>query len=160
MKFVADGMLGKLVRWLRILGHDVEYSTSFDDDQLISIAKREKRILLTRDFELYKHAIAKDIDAFYLEGKTREEKLAELARRFRLELDVDMEVSRCPKCNTKVKPVPKEDVVGKIERKTLVHYDSYWECPKCGQIYWQGAHWKKIRKTLEKAESIKTTLEK
>ena len=153
-------MLGKLVRWLRILGHDVKYSTSFDDDQLISIAKREKRILLTRDFELYKHAIAKDVDAFYLEGKTREEKLAELARRFRLELVVDMEVSRCPKCNAEVKPVPKKGVVGKIERKTLVHYDSYWRCPKCGQIYWQGAHWKKIRKTLEKAESIKTTLEK
>ena len=53
MKFLADAMLGKLTRWLRMLGQDVEYSTKLSDDELLASAKAEGRILLTRDFELY-----------------------------------------------------------------------------------------------------------
>jgi hypothetical protein len=149
-------MLGKLTRWLRILGHNVKYSNKLDDAQLITIAKKERRILLTRDLELYQQATAKGVDAFYLEGKTEAEKLARLAQRFGIELDVNMATSRCPKCNTQVKPISKEKVADKIEKSTFAYYNEFWVCPKCGQIYWQGAHWARIRKTLEKA---KETLE-
>ena len=155
MKFVVDGMLGKLTRWLRILGHDVKYSTKLDDIKLIDIAKKEKRILLTRDFELYKQATTKGIEASYLEGQTEQEKLTELAGRFDIDLDVDIAMSRCPKCNTRVKRVSKERITGKVEPNTFVHYDEFWECPKCGQIYWQGAHWTRIRKTLENIRDSK-----
>jgi uncharacterized protein with PIN domain len=151
VKFVADGMLGKLTRWLRILGHDVKYSNNLDDARLITMSKKEKRILLTRDLELYKQATAKGIDAFYLEGRTGEEKLAELAKRFGVSLSIDMATSRCPKCNTRVRPTPKEKVADKVEKSTLIHYTEFWKCPRCGQIYWQGAHWTRIRRTLEKA---------
>ena len=154
MKFIADGMLGKLTRWLRMLGYDVRYSNKLDDAQLITIAKEEGRILLTRDLELYQQATAKGVDAFYLEGKTEEEKLAELAKRFRIKLDIDMATSRCPKCNTQVKSIQREKVADKVEKNTLAYYNEFWECPKCGQIYWQGSHWKRIRKTLETAEEI------
>lgn len=156
MKFIADGMLGKLSRWLRILGHDVRYSNKLDDARLITTARREKRVLLTRDFELYKQATTKGIDTLYLEGQTGEEKLAELAERFGIDLNVDMTISRCPKCNMKVKPLSKERVQDRVEENTFLHYDAFWECPKCRQIYWQGAHWAKIRKTLKNArESLK-----
>ena len=87
MKFIADGMLGKLTRWLRILGYDVKYSNKLDDAKLIVASKKERRVLLTRDLELYKQAIAKGIDAFYLEGETGEEKLAELAERYNIFLE-------------------------------------------------------------------------
>jgi uncharacterized protein with PIN domain len=151
LKFIADGMLGKLTRWLRILGYNVKYSNKLDDAQLITIAKKERRILLTRDLELFQQAIAKGVDTFYLKGQTEEEKLAELAKRFDLALDVNMATSRCPKCNTRVKPISKEEAADKIEKSTYSYYNEFWECPKCGQIYWQGAHWTRIRKTLEKA---------
>lgn len=59
MKFILDGMLGKLSRWLRMMGHDTKYSTTLDDLQLLKIAKNEKRVLLTRDFALYQQAITK-----------------------------------------------------------------------------------------------------
>jgi uncharacterized protein with PIN domain len=157
LKFVLDGMLGKLARWLRMLGHDVKYSNSSDDAQLLAMAKKEQRILLTRDFELYQHATAKGVDAFYVEGQTEAERLAELARRFDVGLEIDMATSRCPKCNTRVKPVSKEEVEGKVERSTSEHYSEFWKCPKCGQIYWQGAHWTRIKKTLKEAAE---TLEK
>lgn len=154
MKFIADGMLGKLTRWLRMLGHNVKYSDRLEDSQLVMIAKKEGRILLTKDFKLYKQAKTNRLDALYLKGKTEEEKLAELAKRFKINLDIDMETSRCPKCNTTVKPITKEKIADKVEKNTLKYYNKFWECPKCGQIYWQGAHWKRIRKTLETSEKI------
>lgn len=154
MKFIADGMLGKLTRWLRLLGYDVKYSTNMDDAKLAATAKKERRVLLTRDLELYQQATAKGIDTFYLEGKNEAERLALLARRFKIKLKVNMETSRCPKCNTRVRPIPKERVASKVEKNTFSHYTEFWECPKCRQAYWKGAHWVKIRKTLETATEI------
>jgi len=152
LKFVLDGMLGKLTRWLRMLGHDVKYSTNLDDGELMAVSKKEKRVLLTRDLGLYQQATAKGIEAYYLEGQTEQERLAELARRFSLRLEIDMMISKCPKCNAQVRAAPKEKIADRAEKNTLEHYDEFWECPKCGQIYWQGAHWKRIRETLAAAK--------
>lgn len=152
MKFIVDGMLGKLTRWLRLLGHNVEYSSRLDDAELITLAKKERRILLTRDLELYQQAIAKGVTAFYLEGKIESERLANLAKRFKIDLEIDMTKSRCTKCNVIVKPVPKEKVADKVEKSTFSYYEDFWKCPKCGQVYWQGAHWTRIRKTLAAAK--------
>jgi len=137
-----------------MLGHNVEYSNKLDDAQLIMIAKKETRILLTRDLQLHQQATAKGVDAFYLEGKTETEKLAEIAKRFKIKLEMDMTTSRCPKCNAQVKTIPKEKVADRVEKNTFAYYNEFWECSRCGQIYWQGAHWIRIRETLEKAEEI------
>ena len=152
MDFVLDGMLGKLVRWLRMMGHDVKYSNNMNDVELLNIAKTEKRVLLTRDLALYQQAIARNLDAFYVEGLTEPERLSELASRYGIPLAIDLEKSRCPKCNTKINPVPKEAVSGKVEKNTLLYYSEFWMCPNCGAVYWQGAHWTKIRATLEEAK--------
>jgi uncharacterized protein with PIN domain len=136
-----------------MLGHNVKYSNSMDDSQLLALAKNEHRTLLTRDFELYQHAVARGFDAFYVEGGTEEERLAEVARRYGIKLEIDMSVSRCPKCNTTVRQISKEEVRGRVEESTFRYYDEFWECPKCRQVYWRGAHWTRIRKTLEAAES-------
>jgi uncharacterized protein with PIN domain len=137
-----------------MLGHDVKYSNKLDDTALIAASKKERRILLTRDFELYKQATGKGVDAFYVNGDTGEEKLAEIARRFSIDLDVNMATSRCPKCNSRIGPIPKDKVAGKVGKTTLAHYEEFWKCRKCGQIYWQGAHWKGIRKKLEDTKKL------
>jgi uncharacterized protein with PIN domain len=151
VRFIADGMLGKLARWLRMLGQDVEYFNQLEDAELMAKAKKEHRVLLTRDLELYQRATAKNIDAFYV-GKTEAEKLAELAKRFGIPLQIDLKLSRCPKCNTQIKETPKDELAGKVKEKTFHYYNEFWECPKCGSIYWQGAHWGRIRATLKEAE--------
>ena len=135
-----------------MMGHDVEYSNSMDDSELLTIAKKDHRILLTRDFDLYRHAVNKEVDAFYVEGQTEQERLAELAARFDIRLEIDMTTSRCPKCNTQVKPVSKKEVATRVEKNTFENYTEFWECPNCGQVYWQGAHWTKIKETLKAAE--------
>jgi uncharacterized protein with PIN domain len=155
VKFIADGMLGKLTRWLRMLGQDVKYFNQSDDAELMAASKKERRILLTRDLELYQRAVARNIEAFYVGGQTEAEKLAELAERFGIPLEIDLKRSRCPRCNTKLEPTPKEKIADKVEKNTFTYYNEFWKCPKCGHIYWQGAHWSSIRATLEEAKKLK-----
>jgi len=145
-------MLGKLTRWLRMMGQDVTYNTKFDDSQLLELAKSEQRALLTRDLELYKRAIARGLDAFYVEGKTEPERLAEVGKRYNLALEINMDKSRCPICNTPLKATPKEQLLDKLQKNTATHYNQFWQCPNCGQTYWQGAHWKQITNTLLEAQ--------
>jgi len=151
LKFITDGMLGKLTRWLRMLGQDVEYSRSLDDKKLIEMAKKEYRAILTRDLKLYQQAMMQGVDAVLVEASTEPEKLADLARRFNFNLEIDVTVSRCPKCNTRIRSVPKDMVIGKVPETTSTYYNEFWECPGCGQVYWRGAHWKRIEKTLREA---------
>jgi uncharacterized protein with PIN domain len=158
VKFLADGMLGKLTRWLRMLGQDVFYSVQFSDVELLDLAKKENRVLLTRDFELYKRAITRGLDAFYVEGKMESDRLAEVAKRYGLALAIDMDESHCPICNTMLKAAPKEQLKDELEKNTYTFYDWFWRCPNCGQIYWQGAHWKQITNTLAQAQQKRLCL--
>jgi uncharacterized protein len=152
LNFILDGMLGKLARWLRMMGHDTKYSNKADDSELLAIAKAEKRVLLTRDFALYQQAISKNVESYYVEGNIEPERMANLAARFGIPLEIDLKQSRCPKCNTKLASVPKEEIGKDVKENTFSHYDTFWKCPKCGAVYWQGAHWTKIRATLEEAK--------
>jgi len=151
VKFLADGMLGKLTRWLRMLGHDVLYSTELGDNELLELVKAENRSLLTKDLELYRRAIGRGLDAFYVESKTESNLLAEVAKRYALTLEIKMDKSFCPICNTLIKPASKEELKSQLELNTYQYYEQFWQCPNCGQIYWQGAHWKQITATLTEA---------
>lgn len=155
MRFIADGMLGKLTRWLRMLGQDVKYSTESEDAELIVMAKKEHRTLLTRDSELYQRANAKGIDVFYVKGLSEAEKLAELSERFVFPLVIDLSSSRCPRCNSEIWLTPKETVKDEVEKNTFNYYDKFWKCMKCEHVYWQGAHWAGICATLAEAKRIK-----
>jgi len=155
VKFIADGMLGKLTRWLRMLGQDVKYSTQFDDAELIAVAEQEHRILLTRDSELYHRATVKGVNTLYVEGRTEAEKLAKLADRLNFPLVIDLNHSRCPRCNAEIRLTPKETIADEVEKNTFTYYNEFWKCIKCGHIYWQGAHWDGICATLEEAKKIK-----
>ncbi|NLF89705.1 hypothetical protein GX563_12930 [Candidatus Bathyarchaeota archaeon] len=155
MKFLADGMLGKLARWLRMLGQDVLYNTRLGDNELLGLAKAEGRVLLTRDFELYRRAIGRGLECFYVDGKQESDQLSGVAKRYGLELEIDMDKSHCPLCNTKLESAQKEQLKDKLEPNTYRYYDRFWRCPNCGQVYWQGAHWKQISNTLTQAQENK-----
>ena len=154
-KFVTDGMLGKLTRWLRILGNDVEYTGSMDDKELVQKAKKEDRVLLTRDVELYRQAIAKGVEAFLVENPNQTANLASIARRFKIKLKVNVETSRCPRCNGTIREVSKTEITDKIPVTTSSNYDEFWQCQQCAQVYWRGAHWGRIEKTLDEARKAK-----
>ena len=157
LKFIADGMLGKLTRWLRILGYDVEFKPYEEDEKLLDLAKKTGKVLLTSDIELYKKAVKLNIKAFLVNGKSEVENLAKISEKFSLNLDIEeVEETRCPKCNFKLKMVSPEEVRDKVPKTTLKTYKEFWVCtnPKCGKVYWQGSHWKKIGKTLKEVKNL------
>ena len=156
MRFLLDGMLGKLSRWLRMLGCDASYQNERSDNELLSTAKSNSLILLTADEELYRTATFRGIHSCLVRGKTEPERLAELAERFKLKLEIDTTKSRCPACGYPIRETAKESLEKLIPAATFKVYNTFWVCtnPNCAKIYWQGSHWKKIEQTLEAAKKI------
>lgn len=154
MKFMVDGMLGRIARWLRMLGYDTKYANNLDDDEILRIAMSEQRIILTKDYQLFRKANASGVMAVFVEGRTHIEKLADLSRQLNIRLEIDIERSRCPKCNSAIKPVNKEDIRDKVPSSTYRIYNEFWVCVGCGQIYWKGSHWRRISSSLDQAKKI------
>jgi uncharacterized protein with PIN domain len=156
MHFLLDGMLGKLARWLRMIGYEATYRNDYEDSDLLSLAKRDALTLLTSDQELYRTAIGRGIDCFLVEGRTEAERLAALANRYELDLRIDTAVSRCPICGSPIREVSKSEVKDLVPPATFNVYQTFWVCnnPACGKVYWQGSHWGKIEQTLETAREI------
>ena len=156
MHFLLDGMLGKLARWLRMIGYETTYLNNYEDRDLLSIAKRDSLILLTSDQELYRTAAGRGIESFLVEGRTEAERLAALADRYKLNLHIDTTISRCPVCGSPLKEISKKEVEDSVPPATFKVYQTFWVCnnPACGKIYWQGSHWNKIEQTLENARKI------
>ena len=150
-RFLLDGMLGSLARWLRIGGYDTEYRTDMEDDELVDEALRLSRILLTRDEVLVIRAKKRGADSIFIKSERDEEALAQLSAEFGLTFDPTQ--SRCPKCNHAVEKVAKADVEGRVPEGTYRVIDDYWACPQCGSVYWRGSHWPKIVETLGRAET-------
>jgi len=156
MRFLVDGMLGGLARWLRILGQEVRYDSSAKDNDLLRIAHQENMVLLTRDEELYRRAIAWKITSALVLGETEEERLAQMASTFGVLLDADMAETKCPECGSDLKETPKNVLAGEVPLASLKLYDKFWKCTdlNCGKVYWVGSHWKQIRQTLDDARKL------
>jgi len=148
-RFLLDGMLGSLTRWLRICGYDSEYCRNSSDDELIETARITGRILLTRDESLAHHAKKEGVEAHYLVGENDVERLRLLSRTVGMELTP--ENSRCPKCNHVLSKVEKLAVKEKVPQGTFEAFEDFWLCVGCGSIFWRGSHWSKITSTLAEA---------
>jgi uncharacterized protein with PIN domain len=156
MRFLVDGMLGGLARWLRILGQEVRYDSNAKDNDLLRIAHQENMVLLTRDEELYRRAIARKITSALVLGETEEERLAQMASTFGVVLDANMAETKCPGCGSDLKETPKNDLVDEVPLASLKLYNKFWKCTNrsCGKVYWVGSHWKQMRHTLEEARKL------
>ncbi len=128
LKFVCDAMLGKLARFLRVLGYDTLYTQ--EKDELI-LKKYKDRILLTKDKELCKRF---EGHCIYIHSQDVKEQLEELHITLGLPLKMPERPLRCSLCNTELV------YVGKTRDRDL------WVCPKCGQPYWKGSHTERMER--------------
>ncbi|MFH0835612.1 MAG: Mut7-C RNAse domain-containing protein [Candidatus Micrarchaeota archaeon] len=146
--FVADRMLGKLARWLRLLGRKVIYARDLsEDDDLVKIACKSNAVLVTRDETLAARAkdycrvvLLKENDSF--------KQLQQIAKQFNIKLEVTR--TSCPVCSSPVKRIPKKDAAGLVFPRVYRAHRVFWRCTNsaCRQVYWRGSHWKDIKNKL------------
>ncbi len=143
-RLLCDLMLGKLAVYLRLCGFDAAYAGDRgveDDDRLRRLAREEGRILLSRDAEL----VARTADAIRLTELDVAGQLAEL-RAAGVELTVADRPSRCGRCNAPVEPVP--DGASRPDYAPAPGEFDCWRCTACGQHFWKGSHWDRMRELL------------
>mgnify|MGYP001827935049 FL=1 len=144
--FVIDIHLGRLARRLRLLGFDACYSNAFADAEIMAVAEREDRIILTRDTGILKHRKVRHgylVRCDHLDGQLRETlKRYDLSGRIQL-------WSRCMLCNGLMEKVSKAKVEPFLETKTRLYYEDFQRCSSCGQVYWKGSHYHGINRWLD-----------
>ncbi|MGQ9721399.1 MAG: Mut7-C RNAse domain-containing protein [Candidatus Jordarchaeum sp.] len=151
--FACDAMLGRLARWLRLLGYDTFYSSKVKDDELLDICLRKNFILLTRDLEVFKRAVSYSLNVKLLRENSFTEQFAEIVGDFGLDLKITPDGSRCPACNGLIRGVKKEEIRNKVPVNTLNSYDSFWICSNCNQVYWMGRMWRSMIQIVEKIKN-------
>jgi uncharacterized protein with PIN domain len=139
--FLVDHMLGRLVTWLRLLGYDAVYAHDEADSALLRRARREQRILLTRDRAL---AQAQSARTLLVEARTPMEQLAEVARALALHLDEQRMFTRCSLCNGPVRPVDKEQVRDRLPDAAGALHDELTYCAACDKVYWKGNQYERM----------------
>ena len=144
--FVADAMLGKLARWLRVLGVDVAYDSSLDDLRLVALARREGRVLLTRDVPL---ATADNRpERLLIESGDFREQLVQVVEAYRLDPRRGR-FRRCLDCNTLLEPALRSDVQHRVPPHIFSTEARFLSCERCEKILWEGTHRHHMRQVLE-----------
>jgi len=147
LRFIADSMLGKLARWLRIMGFDTLYFSSISDPELIKRAKEEKRIILTMDARLAL-TLKKD-KCVFLSHSDPYQQLKYLVKEFNLDPWSNL-FSRCVYCNELVEKIKdKSEIKNKVPLHSFNSNSSFYRCPVCGRIYWEGSHHQKIKTIIK-----------
>lgn len=137
MKFVVDSMLGKLAKWLKILGFDVVYLNKAEDAELLNLASREGRILLSRDHALLERA--GNIPVLLIESENWEEQVKQVLSSFDLKRKAKP-YTRCLPCNVELKSLPKSRAKNLVAPFVYERAESFAVCPSCGRVFWQGTH--------------------
>lgn len=159
MKFIADRMLGRLARWLRLFGYDTLEIEKQDneDDLLLELAEKENRSLVSRDMELINIAKRKGMDAYLIQSPGILEQLREMHIEFGIIFKPEMD--RCTLCNSLIRRAGPEEME-EIGRKEYVYLErlksrtEFWICDNCGQVYWKGKHWENIETTIDKLKKV------
>ena len=145
MQFVADQTLGRLARWLRVIGQDVTYGSELSGAGLIRAARREGRLILTRD----RRIVRKNPPAYLLiDDDHFREQLRQVVEACGLDPLKDA-FTRCVECNTPFEPKGKRDVKGKVPPYVFATQEKFSFCRKCQRVYWPATHQQKMLQELK-----------
>ena len=141
-------MLGRLARWLRLLGHDVAYFRSIRDEDLVAFACREGRRILTRDTRLVQRRAARG--AILIHSHDLEAQLEEMLPHLGGSLAFPAAGARCAECNHPMQPLEKDQARSRVPPFVFQTQDLFLECPECRRVYWSATHVRGIRDRLKK----------
>ena len=148
-RFILDVHLGKLARYLRMLGFDAKYDREWDDNTIIDQSLEQKRIILTRDIGLLKHS--RVTHGYWLRHHQPLEQLQELLS----SLDLSRQLrpfTRCMDCNGQIQQVPRSKISTLVDAEIFKRFEAFWRCRDCRKIYWQGSHYHRMLEQISKIE--------
>jgi uncharacterized protein len=150
-RFVADVHLGRLMRYLRMMGLDVLYKNNFVDEEIVRISLIERRAILTRDRGILKR---NDVThGYWVRSTNVEEQVKEVLRRFYLQKEIK-EFTRCLECNEPLKSIKKETIIDQLPPKVANSQNDFYRCPGCNKIYWKGTHYLSMLKFIQSIKYI------
>ena len=150
--FFADAMLGKLARWLRMLGYDTAYERTIDDADIVKRVMQEDRWLLTRDRYLVERKILKGryslIHSDYVTDQLRQ-----LQHELKVKLAVNDDTRyRCAECNHPLGTITPQEAAPRVPPFVARQYTEFASCTGCARIYWPGTHWAHLRQQLRQLQ--------
>jgi uncharacterized protein with PIN domain len=144
-RFVADRMIGRLARMLRLLGYDTLYQPELKPAEIAELALSEDRTILTRGDTSKRFPGVDKI--FSVSSELPAEQLREVIAEFSLDPKSGL-WTRCTVCNGNISPVEKEEIKGLVKPKVYELYLDFYRCAGCGRVYWHGSHVEKILQNL------------
>jgi len=146
MKFIATKELGRLAKWLRILGYDTTYFNQDNKASFLISALREDRVILTRNTRL---TPSNGMRFLRIKSNFVSGQIKEVLSGLSLKPVEDCMFSRCVICNETLNSLPKEIAKDRVPQYVFNTQEVFLICLKCKRIFWQGTHWGNVRKTLE-----------
>ena len=149
LTFLCDAMCGGLARWLRAIGYDAAFHPDLDDAELVQLAHRQGRVLISSDGKLFERRAITErrVRALQLpRGLKRIDQIRFVVRA----LGLTVRDPRCMKCNGRLIAASREEVADVVPARSLVWADAFFRCDSCHRVFWNGTHWKKI--TARRAE--------
>ena len=144
-RLLADAMLGRLSRWLRLMGYDTSYAATLSDHQIAAHARAKERVVLTRDREL---ARRRGIRSLLIRSQKLEEQIQQVFAA--LGPPPPNTRPRCPKCNTILAQVTPDEIRARVPAYVLKTHQHFCHCTDCDQVYWQGSHWRQVQEVVER----------
>jgi uncharacterized protein with PIN domain len=154
LAFFADAMLGRLARWLRMLGYDTAYEKVISDESLVARVLTERRWLLTRDSYLVQRKVLRGRHTLVVSDHLPDQ-LRQLRSELHLELDLsDRTASRCASCNNILIVIPHEKAALTVPAYVASLHPHFVQCRSCGRIYWPGTHWTHMVTRLQELRAL------
>lgn len=150
-RFILDVHLGKLARYLRMLGFDTAYDQGWDDETIIDLSLEQKRIILTRDIGLLKQS--RVTHGYWVRHHQPLEQLQEVL----LSLDLSRQLqpfTLCMDCNGRIQAVARSEISTRVDADIFKRFKAFWRCGDCRKIYWQGSHYHRMLERIRKIELI------
>jgi len=150
-KFIADVHLGRLARYLRMMGFDVLYKNDFDDNEIVHLSLSERRAILTKDRGILKRNEV--THGCWIRSTKVKEQVKEVIKRFDLKNNIK-EFSRCIECNSVLKPISKSEIINCIPPKVSKSQTDFYQCSDCNKNYWKGTHYQKMLSFIQSVKDI------
>jgi len=151
LKFIVDNNVGKLAKWLRIMGYDTLFFNGSDDSGMIAIALAEDRVILTRDTQIIKRRVVTrgQLKAILIQSDEPERQMRQVIDSLNLDWQFKS-FTICLECNQPLVERSKQQVKDLVPPYVFKTQSQYMECPACHRIYWRGTHWQAMTKKLGK----------